>query len=139
MTNTQPDSQIVLKACPFCGAGFKQVFGVDDLWSHPYNLCLLGGRQASAAVWNTRTLPTGDGWEEIASAPKDGSTIIGRGPDHGRGPRQHMALVYWDADRHEPGWYDRAEAEAAYAYLTHWCRVSIPSLAPPAQNGDNHG
>lgn len=69
------------------------------------------------------------GWEDIATAPKDGSTITGVGLDNGTGPGRHIALVYWDADRHEPGFYDRAESAERYAYLTHWCSVQIPSLA----------
>ena len=57
------------------------------------------------------------GWKPIETARKDGSTIIGRGLNHGIGPECHLALVYWDEDRHTPGFYDRAESEDRYVYL----------------------
>lgn len=73
-----------------------------------------------------------EGWQDIETAPKDGSTIIGTGLNHGTGPARHMALVYWDEDRHQPGFYDRGESQDRYVYLDHWCPANVPSATPPA-------
>jgi hypothetical protein len=68
-------------------------------------------------------------WQPIETAPKDGTTIIATGLNYGTGPGRHLALVYWDQERHTPGWYDRAESGEDYIYLAHWCEVDIPSLS----------
>lgn len=67
------------------------------------------------------------GWQDIATAPRDGSTFIGTGLNYGRGPERHLSLVYFDEAR--GGFFDRAGSDDLYAYLTHWTPCSIPSLA----------
>lgn len=66
-------------------------------------------------------------WQDIATAPKDGSTFIATGLNCGRGPARHMALVYFDEDR--DGFYDRAESDEKYVYLTHWVPCVIPAFS----------
>ncbi len=70
-------------------------------------------------------------WQPIETAPKDGTSFLGTGWDHGEtnGTRHH-AVVWWDEELEGfmEGQDDWVESACPCLYLTHW----MPLPEPPA-------
>lgn len=86
---------------------------------------------ADDAIKALRSLPTDDGWQPIATAPRDGTRIDIWDPDCG-GIR--VADAYWSGGQKSGGWhapnqdYDGMDGLYAKDGPTHW----RPLPAPPA-------
>lgn len=68
-------------------------------------------------------------WQPIATAPKDGTEILGALPYHGRYDKEDFArrIISWDKDGR--GWYD--EIEDSYHVHPDSVRYWCPLPAPP--------
>lgn len=107
-----------LKACPFCGPKGKLEVNKDEIVQ-----CRRCGCEQTRAYWNTRA----SGWEDIATAPKDGRYILVAGSNFDGG----MAVVCWD----DWNWMldDGKNFEIpvrAKTKLTHWQPLPFPPEGP---------
>lgn len=104
-----------LKSCPFCGGSedvrlkYRRQGGVH--WVQCWNgECSARGSNSKTeagaiAAWNTRTQPpvSNDAWQDISTAPRDGTAIL-------VGGKNFVCKAYWSNNAHfaqfeeKPGW-----------------------------------
>jgi hypothetical protein len=87
------------------------------------------------AAWNAAKLP--DGWQDISTAPKDGTLIIVRGYIDRLATGPCNREYFYVAEYHQQ--YNRFISpdgtEIGHAYLTHW----MPLPNPPVNNKHKEG
>lgn len=83
---------------------------------------------AFAMVPFLQSLPTvSDGWEDIATAPRDGSTFITYSPPFHEGMEGHVDTAGWMPDKGE-FW----KGSCGWDSVTHWRPLNEPLPAPPS-------
>lgn len=133
MTAVTPSREALL-ACPFCNSGDVELSCTENNW--PAVLCNECGAlgpctdlhsDKAIEAWNARLAakPAEELWQDISTAPKDGTSVLATMSGGTDGP---YWVLFWNGKAFECV----ASGATALINVSHWC----PLATPPSTTGE---